>query len=521
MSLQEKQVFDFIKKGGPMPPLAVEAETTTGIVFSNNNTKILEVRNQLQQGIQLSIFDTFKFLDLTTITAYQKKELAEAFGLDVKNVSASIASHLRNQKVMAELDTVPENEYEFVDTLMKKWDTKMSYQAIFDITAPYVYAGNEYSMADFAELPKEVQESIKLADTKTFTFDTMWKRLIKQSATLKLGYNERALMRALEDWRDRERGMIKQMIGDSIRFNPNNVEAGKAEWDKYINLLTEKEVEESKEVLRHFVWQIKRKFFGKPVTDHMMPVLTGKQGIGKSTVIKNLNKVLSEFVAPTNFKAIVDDRYHDIWNNYILVFDEMGYGSSTEIDLVKNKITSDHFTSRILGINGGTQIINNATFIGSSNKDLSRLIFDETGMRRFFQIECADKLDWDALGEINIELLWTSIDETSDSDLTKNEAVISSIKKSQDSKRSMSLIEMFLRERQYVNRGGIEKIKGLQFYAEFQEYEKAHQPLNTMTNRKFALDVMDISKHVEGLEIQKLDKNTGVQYQIRMVEKGE
>ena len=59
-------------------------------------------------------------------------------------------------------------------------------------------------------------------------------------------------------------------------------------------------------VVKHFVWQVKRKLIGLPVDHHIMPILFGKSGGGKSVAIHKLVEPLKELTLETNMSVFQD-----------------------------------------------------------------------------------------------------------------------------------------------------------------------------------------------------------------------
>ena len=49
---------------------------------------------------------------------------------------------------------------------------------------------------------------------------------------------------------------------------------------------------------------------------------------------------LSEVAADTDFKQIADERVIDMWLNFVLFVDEMGWSTKAEADLVKYVISA-------------------------------------------------------------------------------------------------------------------------------------------------------------------------------------
>ncbi|MFE1597516.1 VapE domain-containing protein [Methylobacterium sp. ID0610] len=163
-------------------------------------------------------------------------------------------------------------------------------------------------------------------------------------------------------------------------------------------------------VLKKFMHQVKRKIRGLKVKDHLMPVITGTQGKGKTTFVRAMLAAIEELVLGVDFKMIEDERNIDIWKSYILFIDEMGYASKANVDTVKNAITSEVLTRRPMRTNTQVTIKQNATFIGCSNKELAQLIKDPTGIRRFVALLFSNEPDWEFMNQIDWLLLWRCVD---------------------------------------------------------------------------------------------------------------
>ncbi|MDH2135125.1 virulence-associated E family protein [Sphingobium yanoikuyae] len=142
---------------------------------------------------------------------------------------------------------------------------------------------------------------------------------------------------------------------------------------------------------------------GAKVGWHLMPILVGPQGEGKSYFIDQLISPLRELTRQTDFKALTDDRNIELWSSSILFLDEMSYASRSDVEAVKHVITADTLDRRPMRTNGAQQVRQCATLIGASNKEVEENIRDETGARRFFGLRFKrppegylQKLDWSA-----------------------------------------------------------------------------------------------------------------------------
>ena len=63
-------------------------------------------------------------------------------------------------------------------------------------------------------------------------------------------------------------------------------------------------------VLSHYVWMIKRKFMGMPVKNHIVPVILGPQGVGKTIAIGKLISPMDNYKVNVKLSTITDERYH-------------------------------------------------------------------------------------------------------------------------------------------------------------------------------------------------------------------
>lgn len=178
-------------------------------------------------------------------------------------------------------------------------------------------------------------------------------------------------------------------------------------------------------VLQSTIWQVKRKLVNDPaypVTDHQMMILTGPQGSGKTTVLTSFFSPMHQFVYMADFQQLTDSKNFDLWRHYIVFFDEMAYAQRTDIDSVKNAITSTHRTSRLHHSHSSANIRNCSTFVGATNGSLGTILYDKTGLRRYAPIATMSAphlaatgvpvVNWNTINSINFALLWQSVDHT-------------------------------------------------------------------------------------------------------------
>ena len=223
--------------------------------------------------------------------------------------------------------------------------------------------------------------------------------------------------------------------------------------DKFVEALTGKIDDIDVKVIKHFLWQIKRKMFRKEVTYHMMPVLVGPTGCGKSVSISKLLDPIEPVVyADGDFKKLVDTREaFNLVENYIYFIDEMSKANYADVETIKNKITSKMIQYRILGTNNKFTGLNNATFIGCSNSNLDEIIKDSTSARRFYQINTKSKIDWDTINSIDFLELWRGIDEGQQSPYIFED--LEEISNRQEHIRHKAPAELFIKETYSLEKG--------------------------------------------------------------------
>jgi len=165
-------------------------------------------------------------------------------------------------------------------------------------------------------------------------------------------------------------------------------------------------------VLAHFLWGIKRRLIGEDVIFHIMPILLGKQGAGKSVLVEKLLNPIQNLTLEINLSDVVDPRYHMSFSkNFAIIINEMAGAHKTDVEKLKNLITAKNNDVRKLHTNTVTKVKQNASLIGTTNKPVAEIIYDTSGARRFYEIRTLDLMDWKAVNEIDYVQLWQGINE--------------------------------------------------------------------------------------------------------------
>lgn len=256
-----------------------------------------------------------------------------------------------------------------------------------------------------------------------------------------------------------------------VKSNIKHLEGLSGVVEKLIVAITGSNKEVDVAVFKHFLWQIKRKLNGLPVTWHMMPIIWGKAGSGKSETLRKLFKPLKGFVhAGMALDKLGDDRYYRQLEEHFIVFlDEMPKIEKASIESIKHIITAQDLTGRVLYSNGHKSYQQNCTFIGTSNEAPSQLIKDSTNMRRFHYIKAVDKMDWDMVNSLDMFKVWQEVDEQRAEPYTAD--VFTKLSELQEDIRQKDAMELFITEG-FLVKDANSMTKSQDIYEQFREFCK-------------------------------------------------
>lgn len=222
------------------------------------------------------------------------------------------------------------------------------------------------------------------------------------------GFPEKDLVKAVEEFLEVKKQEALEQIKGTIKCAEENLD----ELKRFLLAATGRSDEVELAVLAHMIWQVKRKIFHKKVFAHQMVIFRGPQGIGKTEAIRKLFQPLLGWFKSATLSEITDDRWKLFLRDGFVVFcDELQYAERTSVDALKNIVSADTFETRKLGGNIYVNVTQNCTFVGATNRSVSEMIRDSTGMRRFFEIESLQRMDWDALNELDALKIWQGVDE--------------------------------------------------------------------------------------------------------------
>jgi hypothetical protein len=261
-------------------------------------------------------------------------------------------------------------------------------------------------------------------------------------------------------------------------------------------------------VMKHFIWQVKRKLAGLSVERHMMPVLWGKSGIGKSVAVSRLIEPLSSVALQTDMGIFGDQFSRRAFSrNYLVFFDELQGSESANINSMKQIITAPVIEWRAMRSERVMSAPQNSTFIGCSNDPVRDRIKDSTSSRRFWQINCSDQIDWDAINRIDYLALWRSVDEKAASPILNHLEKIKMIQESEI--RTKDLVEQWLDEACEVVTFDESSLTTSELYEPFKEFCLWQGQKSFPQFQKFARDIKRILEaSLQGPVAKKTNRGT-------------
>ena len=177
--------------------------------------------------------------------------------------------------------------------------------------------------------------------------------------------------------------------------------------------------------IAHWMWLVKRSLYSQRRKYEMFIVLkSAKQEMGKSWFIRELlSSPFKGFTIERGLGVINDERhFHTFGENFIVMFDELckhgtgsrGYMEEDIITPLKALITAPNISYRAMNLNKNVTLRNISSLIGTTNKSVAHHFADDTGMRRFFEIDCPRAFDHKEINAVDYLALWKSIDENKD-----------------------------------------------------------------------------------------------------------
>lgn len=248
----------------------------------------------------------------------------------------------------------------------------------------------------------------------------------EEARTFKIGTIKATLDTMLQD----AEHLCKSELQDKLLFDPSKSDIT-VRWLK--NLHHVMHIAESQDLwvmlMSHVMWLVKRRLNGLTVRSDLWISIFGGQNVGKTYTFKEcIFKPLNDFYIETELSKIedIDREIEKFTNNFVINFDEIALGNSGQDDHgyrvsdkmlqnIKSILTRQEIMTRVMGVQ--KQMKKDKTFVAvsSANTHLYDVIFDKTGMRRFFEFNTNATKQYDndliaKLADMSTDA-WQGIDE--------------------------------------------------------------------------------------------------------------
>lgn len=339
-----------------------------------------------------------------------------------KEIERKIAQQVRSAHLKADLGAYPKNPKHFVHLFIESRTIRMTY-------AGQIYVGkSERSMEYVENMLRLCCDTHGLRIDPYLTAFTIW-RMDEQPRLLAAAYETIRHVPGLDDdWTELTR-FAALLVADGADAE-----------------ITARNRRGATVALAQFVWRVKNHMRGRwQHKAHLMPVLYGPTGSGKTTAVQHLLEPLPGLHMDVGFDLLDDNsKSYDLSTMPVMVFEEMAGASKSDVNKIKAIM---HTATRQMrqAYEAATVRTVMSTFFGCSNKDISDTIKDETSNRRFFQIAVLN-VDLKALKQIDATRIWQSINENAEAPMYASKADLDIITSIQAEQRHVGVVEQWLLE---------------------------------------------------------------------------
>jgi hypothetical protein len=504
------------------------ANSTENIIdqeFGTYGEKLAWIITRLTQtklcGVAIDKRATLQLLDPQEDNTALREWLASNDVMPKAAFDKMMARVARDQRVWNAIGFVPEDEVDFVRQYAKAKGITLTPRGTVHRARNVEVGGDRGKKlastitAQNCDTSPETQLVYDVANAEGDNLDSLARELRLIASKLNLGYRDNLIGDAIQTWQEETSRKFKVDALLAVQYEKGKPTGplGQEMWaimEQACFSTVATKPGFPKAVIRKFMWQVKRKARGMVVTNHLMPVLTGAQGKGKTEFVKAMTKPLRDLMREVDFGMLTDGKTTDIWSALILFIDEMGHFTKADVDKVKNVITTTELSIRSMRQNHSAVIRNAATLIGCSNKSLGQLIRDETGGRRFAELEWSNTPDWDASNGLDWQMLWQSVDESGPDPLIAA-GMADVLREQQEANRNQHPVEIWAREYGHTLR---KWTRASDIHVSYREWERDAFPRHDTSQTTFGRTMTQLINTLPDFPLEKGQSSKGVTYRF-------
>jgi hypothetical protein len=437
---------------------------------------LTSLQSRIATGEQFTAFDILAEIDISQ--NYEPiKALAVAMQICTKvEWNAAEKKERKRRAVVDRLGRYPSTALDFVELYAEGIMLKAGLNGLLEHTQPL-------SNGEFRVVGTDLVQQMR--------------RVQLLNCDLGLPYSRATILDAVHEWSANVATTNRDRTMAAVAFDPS----ANFDWiglcQKSFVIKEDRSAAYHASILQKFVYDVKRKSVGLPVTNPLMPVIVGPQRVGKSYFVEKFISPLAGYSVITNFTEITDTRNIELWNTPILFLDEMAKGTTSDVASIKHKISCPTVSGRIMGSNATTTIQNRSVMIGTNNHLLAQSISDPTGLTRFGEmIFKPSGADWGVIDSADYAAAWRSVDENGPDPILQHLAMLRS---NQEASRQLSTVEEWLDAIKYdpqelrtiVGRHGDQVFRKEELWALYQNWRQAHglAPRFTLEPQPFVMEM--------------------------------
>ena len=199
------------------------------------------------------------------------------------------------------------------------------------------------------------------------------------------------IQRAVNKAQSDHKVLVMSQLIEKLEYNPT-VKFDMVAALRTLNPSADEDLDLAARALTHLLINVKRRLRGLPTTSELFFILySTTNGTGKSLFIKRLGEVFGPMFEGGLGLSLFSSKFdrHIMTSKFLIEIDELKGATHSDMTEIKSCITGANARVEKKGKDSIHKRLV-SSFIGSSNHDIKSVLFDTTGMRRFYQFHIGE-----------------------------------------------------------------------------------------------------------------------------------